>query len=52
RIDASETIANEMTNVLESGKEFGTGTKTTFPLVFLSLIMGLLIASRVQILNM
>ncbi|KAI5441281.1 hypothetical protein KIW84_010660 [Lathyrus oleraceus] len=33
----------------ESGKEFGTGIRSTCPLVFPDLIMGLLIASRVRI---
>ncbi|KAI5445161.1 hypothetical protein KIW84_013424 [Lathyrus oleraceus] len=41
-----------MRNVVESGKEFGTGTKSTCPLVFPGLIMGFLIASRVRIPNM
>ncbi|CAI8615682.1 unnamed protein product [Vicia faba] len=52
RIDVAQIIADEMRNVAESGKEFEAGTKTTCPLVFLGLIMGLLIASRVQIPNM
>ncbi|CAI8594304.1 unnamed protein product [Vicia faba] len=52
RIDVAQIIANEMRNVVESGKEFGAGTKTICPLVFPGLMMGLLIASRVQIPNM
>ncbi|KAI5441420.1 hypothetical protein KIW84_010768 [Lathyrus oleraceus] len=47
RIDVAQIIGNEMRNVAESGKEFGTGTRSTCPLVFPGLIMGLLIASRV-----
>ncbi|KAI5426143.1 hypothetical protein KIW84_031824 [Lathyrus oleraceus] len=45
-IDVAQIIANEMRCVTESGKEFGTGTRSTCPLVFPDLIMGLLIASR------
>ncbi|KAL5067455.1 hypothetical protein RYX36_018342 [Vicia faba] len=51
RIDVAQIIANEMRNVAEIGKEFGAGTKTTCPLVFRDLIIGLLIASRVRIPN-
>ncbi|KAI5428617.1 hypothetical protein KIW84_033570 [Lathyrus oleraceus] len=51
RIDVAQIITNEMRNVAESGKEFGTGTRSTCPLIFPGLIMGLLIASRVRIPN-
>ncbi|KAI5414140.1 hypothetical protein KIW84_058328 [Lathyrus oleraceus] len=45
-IDVAQIIANGMIHVAESGKEFGTRTRSTCPLVFPDLIMGLLIASR------
>ncbi|KAI5433796.1 hypothetical protein KIW84_020889 [Lathyrus oleraceus] len=47
RIDADQIIANQMTIVSKSGKEFGTRTRNTCPLVFPGLIMGFLIVSRV-----
>ncbi|KAI5423226.1 hypothetical protein KIW84_046284 [Lathyrus oleraceus] len=46
RIDVAQIIANEMRHVAESGKEFRIGTRSTCPLIFPDLIMGLLIASR------
>ena len=48
-IDVAKIIVNEMRHVAKSGKEFGTGTRSTCPLIFPSLIMGLLIASQVKI---
>ncbi|KAI5391470.1 hypothetical protein KIW84_076330 [Lathyrus oleraceus] len=48
RIDVAQIIANDMGNVAESGKEFGIGTISTCPLVFIGLIMGLLIALHIQ----
>ncbi|KAL5069509.1 hypothetical protein RYX36_020396 [Vicia faba] len=51
RIDVARIISNEMRNVAESGKEFGPGIKSSCPLVFPGLIMGLLIASRVRLPN-
>ncbi|KAL5100989.1 hypothetical protein RYX36_005316 [Vicia faba] len=52
RIDVARIISNEMRNVAESGREFGSRIKSSFPLVFPSLIMGLLIASRVRLPNL
>lgn len=49
RMDVTQIIDNKMRRVAESGKEFGTGTRSSCPLVFPDLIMGLLIASRVRI---
>ncbi|KAI5431552.1 hypothetical protein KIW84_035658 [Lathyrus oleraceus] len=49
QIDVAQIVVNEMRHVAESGKEFGTGTRSTCPLVSPGLIMGLLIASRVRI---
>ena len=51
RINVAQIISNEMRNVAESGKEFGSGIKSSCPLVFPGLIMGLLIASRVRMPN-
>lgn len=51
QIDVAQIISNEMRNVTESGKEFGTGTIRICPLVFPGLIMGLLIVSRARIPN-
>ncbi|KAL5078387.1 hypothetical protein RYX36_017371 [Vicia faba] len=52
RIDVARIISNEMRNVAESGKEFGSGIKSSCPLVFPGLIMGLLISSRVRLPNL
>ncbi|CAI8614117.1 unnamed protein product [Vicia faba] len=51
RIDVAQIISTKMRNVAESGREFGSGTKTTCPLVYHSLIMGLIIDARVHIQN-
>ncbi|KAL5095922.1 hypothetical protein RYX36_000249, partial [Vicia faba] len=51
RINVAQIIANEMRNVAESGKDFWGGIKSTCPLVYPSLIVGLIIASRVRIPN-
>ncbi|KAL5066110.1 hypothetical protein RYX36_027847 [Vicia faba] len=52
RINVARIISNEMRNVAESGKEFGSGIKSSCPLVFVGLIMGFLIASRVRLPNL
>ncbi|KAL5080636.1 hypothetical protein RYX36_009057 [Vicia faba] len=52
RIDVAQIISNEMRNVAESGKEFGSGIKSSCPLIFPGLIIGLLIASRVRLPNL
>ncbi|KAL5078008.1 hypothetical protein RYX36_016992 [Vicia faba] len=52
RIDVARIISNEMRNMAKSGKEFGFGIKSSCPLVFPGLIMGLLIASRVWLSNL
>ncbi|KAL5100000.1 hypothetical protein RYX36_004327 [Vicia faba] len=52
RIDVAWIISNEMRNVAESGKEFGSRIKSSCPLAFPGLIMGLLIASRVRLPNL
>ncbi|CAI8600160.1 unnamed protein product [Vicia faba] len=46
RVDIGQIIATKMKNVAENGNEFGDGTRTTHPLVYPDLIMGLLIASQ------
>ncbi|KAL5079175.1 hypothetical protein RYX36_007596 [Vicia faba] len=51
RIDVAQIIANDMRNVAKSGKEFGGGIKSTYPMVYLGIIMGLIISSRVRIPN-
>ncbi|KAL5102010.1 hypothetical protein RYX36_006337 [Vicia faba] len=51
-INVARIISNEMRNVAESGKEFGSGIKSSCPLIFPGLIMGLLITSRVQLPNL
>ncbi|KAL5057497.1 hypothetical protein RYX36_029101, partial [Vicia faba] len=52
RIDVARIISNEMRNMAQSGKEFGSGIKSSCPLVFPGLIMGFLIASRVRLPNL
>ncbi|KAL5067195.1 hypothetical protein RYX36_018082 [Vicia faba] len=52
RIDVAQIISNEMRNVAESGMEFGSGIKSSCPLVFPGLIMGLLISPRVHLQNL
>ncbi|KAL5070063.1 hypothetical protein RYX36_020950 [Vicia faba] len=52
RIDVARIISNEMRNVAENGKEFGSGIKSSCTLVFPGLIMGFLIASRVHLPNL
>ncbi|KAL5059487.1 hypothetical protein RYX36_031091 [Vicia faba] len=34
RIDVAQIISTEMRNVAESGREFGSGTKTTYYVIF------------------
>ncbi|KAL5098440.1 hypothetical protein RYX36_002767 [Vicia faba] len=46
RVDIGQIISIEMKNVAESCKEFRAGTRSAHPLVYPSLIMGLIIASR------
>ncbi|KAL5067546.1 hypothetical protein RYX36_018433 [Vicia faba] len=52
RIDVAQIISNEMRSMAENGKEFGSRIKSSCPLVFPGLIMGLLIASRVRLPNL
>ncbi|CAI8589654.1 unnamed protein product [Vicia faba] len=46
RVDIGQIIAIEMKNVAESCKKFRAGTRSAHPLVYPSLIMGLIIASQ------
>ncbi|CAI8619619.1 unnamed protein product [Vicia faba] len=51
RVDIGQIISTEMKNVAERGKEFGDETRSVHPLVYPSLIMGLIIASQVRLPN-
>ncbi|CAI8592563.1 unnamed protein product [Vicia faba] len=49
RVDNGQIVATKMKNVAERGKEFRDGTRSTHPLVYLGLIMGLLLLLELHI---